>query len=104
MQFPKHMLLLCHTVNMHNTFMNKQSSKYETTIPLNEFTHLNLCTLRVAIAILCTGITRERKKFYLQLVRGTLCISQASGFVNVTTLNWFVHNLKEHCHYSLNLQ
>ena len=62
--------------------MNKQSSKYETIIPLNEFTHLSLCTLRIAIAILYTGIMRERKKFYLQLVRGTLCMSQASGFVN----------------------
>ena len=66
--------------------MNKQSSEYETTIPLNEFTHLNLCTMHVAIAILCTGIMRERKKFYLQLVRGTLCMSQASGFVNIMTL------------------
>ena len=66
--------------------MNKQSSEYETTIPLNKFTHLSLCTLHVAIAILYTGIMRERKKFYLQLVRGTLCMSQASGFVNITTL------------------
>ena len=66
--------------------MNKQSSEYETTIPLNEFTHLSLCTLRVAIAILYTGITRERKKFYLQLFCGTLCMSQASGFVNIMTL------------------
>ena len=103
MQLPKHMLPLRHTVNIDNTFMTEQSSKYETAIQLNEFTHFNLCTMRIAIAILCTGITRERKKFYLQLVHGTLCMSRVSGFVNVMTLDWFVHNLKEPCH-SLNLQ
>ena len=80
------MLPLHLTVIIDNTFIDEQRNKYETAIRFNEFTGINLCTMRVAIAILCTGITRERKKFYLQLVRGTLCMSQASGFVNVMIL------------------
>ena len=52
----------------------------------NKFTRFNLYTMRVAIAILYTGIMEERRKknyVYLQLLRGTICVIGISYMIVV---------------------